>query len=181
MDQIKSSDFVIDMGVMYGVESKAEQNRHARVGYTALPKRCCSKSFVRSLEWPSEEDDDMPKLKATEYTWGLSRDVTAMTIVPPADHPYRERGFFYLQFYPGIKNIFECQAHYPYPSDDDSGIALAMDDHSLKAIYSANQRPVPRGDACRKSCRHSGQRIAIPLKSKPDQVRTSFVPFSVLH
>jgi len=177
MNQIDPSDFVIDMGIMYGVKSKAEPNRRTRVGSTTLPKSCCNKSFARTLERAPDGDDPLPKLKVTEYPWGLSRDVAAMTIEPPADHPYRERGFFYLQFYPGIKNIFECQAHYPYPLDDDSGIALAMDDHSLEAIYSANQRPVPKRDTCRTSCRHSGQRIAIPLKSKPDQVRTASAPF----
>lgn len=168
MDQLDISDLVFDLGIMYGVESKIEQG--SRVGYTTLPKKCCGRSFAKALELRSEEYDHVPKLKVTEYTWGLSRDVGAMTVEPPRDHPYRKEGFGYLQLYLGIKNVFECQAHYPYPLDDDSGIALAMDDATLQALYSANQRPVPERDVCKKSCQHSGQRITIPLKSKPDQV-----------
>ena len=109
------------------------------------------------------------KIKGTLYTWGLTKDIACLTIDLPPGHPFRKFGLNYIQIYASHKNLYDCQSHYPYPLDDDSGICLAMDDHTLKSLYSVVGRPVPDRGICRSSCRSSGTRVAVPLRSHSDR------------
>jgi hypothetical protein len=166
MSQINDDDFHIDLGFMYGIPSKASDvSGESRIGYTTLPRQCCLKTLVKKFNNLIPDAKSARKIKGTYYTWGLTKDVASLTIDPPPNHPFKDLGLDFLQIYSSLKNLFECQAHYPYPLDDNSGVCLALDDHTLKAIYSTIGRPVPDRGVCRSSLRHSGGRIAIPLQS----------------
>lgn len=164
MSQINEDEFHLDRGFMYGIPSAASDvPGDPCIGYTTLPRQCCLKNLIKRL------NDLMPegaaKIKGTLYTWGLTKDVASLTIDLPPEHPFRKLGLNYIQIYPSHKNIYDCQGHYPYPLDDDSGICLAIDSHVLKSLYSVVGRPVPDGGTCRSSCRSSGTRVGVPLRS----------------
>ena len=166
MLSVEDDDFHVDLGFMYGIPSKSSEDEDARdnCGYTALPRQCCLKELVERFNSLTCGGKSVPKIKSTYYTWALTKDIASLTIEPPACHPLRNLGLSFLQIYPSHKNLIECQGHYPYPVDDESGVCLAMDDHMLKALYSAAGRPIPDQSSCRQSWRHSGRRIGIPLR-----------------
>jgi hypothetical protein len=166
MSQMDDDDFHLDLGFMYGIPSKISAvPGDPRVGYTTLPRRCCLEDFVKRLDALIPEAKGALKIRGTYYTWCLTKDVASLTVDIPPHHPLREIGLSFVQIYPSHKNVFDCQAHYPYPLDDDSGVCLALDSHSLEGLYSTVGRPVPDLNVCRRSWRHSGQRVATPLRS----------------
>ena len=170
MPQIDENDFHIDLGFMYGLPSQASDVfGNPQIGYTTLPRQCCLKDIVKRFDALILDAKGALKIKGMYYTWGLTKDVASLTIDIPPNHPFREIGLSYLQIYPSHKNLFECQAHYPYPLDDDSGVCLALDDHTLKSIYSIVGPPVLDRGICRSSCKHSGGRVAIPMQSHFDK------------
>ena len=166
ISRIEDDEFYIDLGSMYGIPSKpSEVDGEPKVGYTAVPRLCCLEDLVARFNNLIPDGIRAPKINGSYYTWGLTKDVTALTIEPPPNHPLRRLGLCYLQIYPSHKNLFDCQSHYPYPSDDDGGVCLALDDDTLKALYSTVGRPTPDRNACRRSWRHSGRRIGVALQS----------------
>lgn len=167
MNQIADDDFIFDLGTMMGCES-TDDDRHEKIGHTTLLKRCCGEALCNRFETGVPLPDGQ-KLKVNRYHWCLMWDIDAITIEPCDIHIYRRTGFLYLQIYPSIKNLFECQAYYPYPRDDDTGIALALDDPTIKAIYSSAGHPVSDREACRNSWLHSGRRVSHPLLTKADR------------
>ena len=166
MSQINEDEFHIDLGFMYGVPSEAsEAPGEPRIGYTALPRQCCLKDLVKRINQLTADTGIAAKIKGNHYTWGLTKDVASLTVDLPSGHPFRELGLSYIQIYPSHKNLYDCQSHYPYPLDDDSGICLATDSHGLKSLYSVVGQPVPDLSICRSSWRRSGARIGVPLLS----------------
>ncbi len=166
MSQINEDEFHLDLGFMYGIASEASDlPGEPHIGYTALPRQCCLKDLVTRFNKLIPETKVNAKIKGTHYTWGLTKDVASLTIDIPSGHPFRELGLSYIQIYPSHKNLFDCQGHYPYPLDDDSGVCLATDSHGLKALYSVVGRPIPDLGICRSSWRSSGARIGVPLRS----------------
>ena len=105
----------------------------------------------------------------TKYHWALTKDVTAVTIDIPVKYRFRKRGLAYIQIYPVCKNQFDSGGFYPYADDDDSGVALALDDHTLNALFSKVGRAIPDRGTMRASWRHSGARITVPLASYGDR------------
>ena len=166
MSQIDEDEFHVDLGFMYGLPSKASDVlEEPHVGYTTLPRRCCLKDLVRRFNELIPDPEVAAKIKGNYYTWGLTKDIASVTIEFPSGHPFREFGLSYIQVYPSHKNLLECQGHYPFPLDDDSGICLALDSHGLKSLYSVVGRPVPDLGVCRASFRSSGARIGVSLLS----------------
>lgn len=166
MSQIDKSEFHVDLGFMYGVPSQEPNvSGGPRIGYTALPRQCCLKAFVKRFNDLIPDAKGSLKIKGTHYTWGLTKDVGSLTIDFPPRHPFRELGLSYIQIYPSHKNLFNCESHYPYPLDDDTGVCLAMDSHTLKSLFSVVSRPMPNLNFCRTSWRSSGSRIGVPLQS----------------
>ena len=166
MSQINEDEFHLDLGFMYGIRSKeSDTPGDACIGFTTLPRKCCLKDLVRKLNNLIPAAKGFTKIKGTYYTWGLTKDVASLSIDFHPRHPFREIGLSFLQIYPSHKNLFDCQSHYPYPLDDDSGVSLSLDGHSLKAIYSTVGRPIPDLGIGRSSWRHSGGRIGVALRS----------------
>ena len=166
MSQINEDEFHLDQGFMYGIPSK-ESDKHGdeRIGFTTLHRKCCLKDLVKRFNDLIPDAKGVTKIKGTYYTWCLTKDIVSLSIDLPPCHPFIEIGLSFLQIYPSHKNLFDCQSHYPYPLDDDSGVSLSLDGHSLKAIYSTVGRPVPDLGICRSSWRHSGGRIGVALLS----------------
>jgi hypothetical protein len=167
------NEFYLDYGVEYGQSSdpsvdEDDQRTRGRTGYTTLPRACCLQELIKDFH-PIIEDKESPKLKVTSYPWALTKDVAAVTLESSSTHPFRKAGLCYIQFYPSCKNQFECSACYPYPERDDSGVALALDDHTLTALYSKVGRPIPDRSICRGSWRHSGRRLSTALASHAHQ------------
>jgi hypothetical protein len=170
MSQIDEDEFHLDLGFMYGIPSEASDvPGDARIGYTTLPQECCLKDLVKRLNDLIPNAKGALKIKGTLYTWCLTKDVASLSIDVPPYHPLRELGLSYIQIYPSHKNLYDCQGHYPYPLDDDSGVCLATDSHGLKSLYSVVGRPVPDLGICRSSWRSSGGRIGVPLRSHSDR------------
>ena len=137
MSQIEEDDFHLDVGFMYGIPSESSNvPGDPSIGYTALPRKCCLEDLVKRFNALIPETKGAAKLKGTYYTWCLTKDVASLTIDVPPNHPFRKMGWSFLQIYPSNKNMFDCQAHYPYPLNDDSGTCLALGSHTLKALYS---------------------------------------------
>lgn len=164
MSQIDDDDFIIDIGIMYGLSS--EKSDEEWIGYTTLPRHCCLKQFIKDLEFDGLKS---PRLKVTFYTWCLTKDIAALTIESPVQHPFTKDGLFFIQIYTSSKNQFECQTYFPYPRNDDSGICLTLGHHELKALYSSVNRSIPVMSACSTSWFHGGQRVGVPLLSNADR------------
>src|SRR5215471_2623668 len=170
MSQINENEFHLDQGFMYGIPSKASNiPGDPRIGYTTLPRRCCLMNLVKRLNDLIPNAKGAAKIKGTLYTWALTKDVAALTIDLPPNHPFRKFGLEYIQIYPSHKNLYECQGHYAYHLKDDSGICLGIDSHVLQSLYSVVGRPVPDMGTCRSSCRSSGTRVGVPLRSHSDR------------
>jgi len=162
MDRIDNRDFHLDFGILYGIKTD-RRDRDNPIGFTTLPRQCCIKQLVKTLQ--PDPEWKCAKLKPTYFNWCLTNDIAAMSVETPAGHPYRRHGFSFLQVYPGHKNLFDAQSHYPFPAKDDSGVCIALDDHTLSALYSTVQRPTPERGACYQSWRHSASRLFSSLMS----------------
>jgi hypothetical protein len=162
--------FYLDFGVEYGLPSESLTNlgTDQYIGYTTLPRACCLEQLIRDLH-PVIDDIESRPLKVTRYSWGLTKDVTAITIETSATHDFRKFGLCFIQFYPSCKNQFDSGGYYPYPEDDDSGVALVLDDHTLNALYSKVGRQIPERSTCLKSWRCSGRRLSTDLASHGDR------------
>jgi hypothetical protein len=170
MSQINENEFHLDQGFMYGVPSKTSNiSGDPRIGYTTLPRRCCLMNLIKRLNDLILDVKGAVKIKGTLYTWALTKDVAALTIDLPPNHPFRKFGLDYIQIYPSHKNLCECQGHYAYHLKDDSGVCQAIDSHVLQSLYSVVGRPVPDMGTCRSSCRSSGTRLGVPLRSHSDR------------
>jgi len=149
--------YFVDIAHVYGLE-------RADGRFTAIPRTCCLDEFAKRFESP---DPRTPKMRVTKYQMCASKDVGSMTLEPPITHPMRVKdGLCYIQIYSSYKNIFDSEGHFPYPPDDDSGVCLALDHHTLDGLSSVVNRPKPDRGSCRKSIRASGEILATAMSTE---------------
>ena len=166
MSRINHNHFYVDIGTIICPHFGWQQEYVAEL--TFLWKSCCNKEVVDVLQMPDELDEDgkpMAGLLVSNYMFGLSCDAESITIEPRKTSALASIGVRFIQKYMTHKHQYDANGHFPFPSNDHSGVMLAVDTYTRESgAHTVGVQP-PDPLQCLISCNRGGSRIMLSLET----------------
>lgn len=128
-------------------------------------KPCCLEKVAERLENLSPTDTGCV---VSRYTHCLLRDAGSITMAPKPGSEALEHGLMYEQLYNSRKNQLDANGHYPFPEDDCTLEAIALNSNKVDQLKSQQHASIDK-KYCYDSFNSAAQRVILACRLNDDR------------